>query len=95
MSQGVIILIVMVVFFTGMYIFAVRFTNIKEKRAIKKRYRRIQESKKKFQKMKEEHNSIRDLISEKYRLANERSKAIRQEMKELENFNKDVLGRYD
>ena len=52
MSQGVIILIVMVVFFAGMYIFALKFSNIKEKRAIKRRYRRIQESKLKFKKAK-------------------------------------------
>jgi Flp pilus assembly protein TadB len=95
LSQNVIILIVMVGFFAGLVVFSIKFTNIKEKRAIRKRYRRIQESKKKFQKIKEKHKSIRELNAEKYRLAKERSKAIRKEMKELENFNRDVLSRYE
>lgn len=94
MSQGVIILIVMVVFFASMYIYAVKFSNIKEKRAIRKRYKRLQEYKLKFKKIKEEHNGIRDLIDEKYRLAAERSEEIKTELKRVEQFKEDLDSRY-
>ena len=86
MSQGVIILIVMIVFFAAMYIYAVTFSNIEEKREYKKRFGHIEESNLKFKKLKEEHKGIRDLIDEKYRQTAERSDAIKAELKRVKQF---------
>jgi hypothetical protein len=94
MSQGVIILIVIGVLFAGMYLFALKFANIRQKRAIRKQKRLELQKEMKFQKIKEEHKGIRELIDEKYRLAAERSNAIKEELKVVKQFKEDIDKRY-
>ena len=95
MSQGVIILIVMVVFFIGMAIFAFKFSNIKEKREARKRLKRIQEAKLKDKKIKEEHSSVRELIAEKYRLDAERSQVIQKELRRVAEYKQKIDDRFN
>lgn len=93
MSQGVIILIVMGLFFAGMAIFSYKFAYYKEKKEARRRFKQIEATKLKFQKIKEEHKGVRNLIDEKYRLASERRRAINQEFKELKRFNEELENR--
>jgi len=86
MSQGVIILIVMVVFFVGMAVFAWKFAYIKEKREARRRLKRIKAIQARDDQIKEKHKGVRELIDEKYKLADERSRQIKQELRQLEEW---------
>ncbi len=94
MSQGVMILIAMAAFFGGMVIFSAKFSNLKEKREIKRRIRKQKEDELKEQQYREETEARRALIDEKYQLAKERRKAIKQEMKELKQFNQELENKF-
>ena len=83
MSEGLILLGVMGLFFLSMYLYAYGTTNYAGKKAEKARKRLLLEAQEKEQAIKSKMLERQNLREEKYRLANARSKEIQNELKRL------------
>ncbi len=87
MSEAMYILIFMVVFFSSMAIWAFYFAERKDNRKWRAEQRKEKEKEIRFQKLKADAKVRRAEIDEKYRMANERSDDIKNELMELEQWN--------
>ena len=83
MSEGLILLGVMSLFFLSMYLYAYGTTNYARKKAEKARKRLLLEAQEKEQAIKSKMLERQNLREEKYRLANARSIEIQNELKRL------------
>lgn len=81
--DGLILLMVMGLFFLSMYLYAYGTTNYASKKEEKARQKRLLETKEREEKLKAEMTEKQKQREEKYRLANERSLEIKKEINRL------------
>ncbi|MEZ4795865.1 MAG: hypothetical protein R2785_01735 [Flavobacteriaceae bacterium] len=81
--SAVVLFLVMGLFFLSMYLYAYGTTNYSSNREAKIRQRKLAEAQEKEQKIKAEMLERQKQREEKYRIANERSLEIQQELKRL------------
>jgi len=81
--DGLILLLVMGLFFLSMYLYAYGTTNYASKKEEKARQKRLLKAKEREEKLKAEMQERQKKREEKYRLANERSLEIKKELKRL------------
>ena len=84
--SAVVLFLVMGVFFLSMYLYAYGTTNYAAKKEEKIIQRKLAEAKEKEQRIKAEMAERQKQREEKYRLANERSLEIQQELERLEKL---------
>ena len=89
MSEGMYILIFMVLLFSSIYLWAFVFSERKERRKEREKERKEEEKELKFQKLKEDAVVRRAEIDEKYNLDKQRRKEIKKEMKDLTQWKED------
>ena len=80
MSEGMYILIAMVVLFGGIYIYSYHFSDLGEKRKQKLKEMREKEKEERLKKLREEHMAKRAEIEDRYRESRERSEKVRKAM---------------
>lgn len=88
MDNGWIILGIIALLFLSMYLYAYGSTNYAIKKEEKARQRKLAEALEKEQRLKAEMAERQNQREEKYRLANERSLEIQNELKRLAKLNK-------
>lgn len=88
MDNGWIILGIIALLFLSMYLYAYGSTNYAIKKEEKARQRKLAEAQEKEQRLKAEMAERQRQREEKYRLANERSLEIQNELKRLAKLNK-------
>jgi cbb3-type cytochrome oxidase subunit 3 len=81
--DGLILLLVMGLFFLSMYLYAYGTTNYAAKKEEKLRQKKLLEAKEKEEKLKADMLERQKQRDEKYRLANERSQEIQKEIERL------------
>jgi len=88
MDNGWIILGIIALLFLSMYFYAYGSTNYAIKKEEKTRQRKLAEAQEKEQRLKAEMAERQNQREEKYRLANERSLEIQNELKRLAKLNR-------
>ena len=91
MSQGIILLIVMALFFGAMYGYAYITTDYRDRVNQRARAQKLKERQMRFQKIKAAMKQGRESIKEKYAKAEQRSIEIKNELKSLGSQNVDPI----
>jgi Flp pilus assembly protein TadB len=84
MSEGVILVLVILMFFGLMYLFAYGTTGYKERQLDRKRHKELQQAKLKEAQLQKDHQERLHEIDMRFEASNRRSQEIRRELEMLE-----------
>jgi len=84
MSEGIILVLVIILFFGLMYLFAYVTTGFKDRQIERRRHKKLQQDKLREAQMHKDHQERLHQIDMNYEVANKRSEEIKREIERLQ-----------